>query len=261
MAKRFIDTNIFEDEWFMSLSKDGKLLWIYFITKCDHAGIIKLNQKLCKMQTDIKNLNTVIKELGNRIISISENLFFIPKFIEFQYPNFPNSKVRQQNSAIEILKKYGLYDENNLTVSKVLSNTYVTVNKELTNTYEHGNGNGNDNDNVNDNVNIKRYNNISINNKKDIYVNSDKLAKEKEVFNNFRKAYPGTKRGNDIEFENFIKKHKDWRDVLPILMERLNYQKEGRSIRKQKGLFVPEWKNLKTWINQRAWEELININE
>lgn len=130
MAKRFIDTGIFDDDWFMDLTKDAKLLWVYFITKCDHAGILKLNEKLCKVQTDIKDLSDVIKQLGNRLVTVSEHLYFIPKFIEFQYPGFPNSKVRQQISAVEILSKLKLYDKEKLTLTKQLDNSYehVTVN-------------------------------------------------------------------------------------------------------------------------------------
>ena len=134
MSKRFIDTGLFDDDWFMDLSKDAKLLWVYFITKCDHAGMLKLNIKLCKVQTDIKDLNEIIKQLGNRLVTVNEHLYFIPKYIEFQYPNFPNSKVRQQASAIDILVKHGLFDRENLTLIKGLGNTY-------------------DNDNVNDIVN------------------------------------------------------------------------------------------------------------
>ena len=139
MSKRFIDTKLFDDGWFMNLSKDGKLLWLYMITKCDHAGIIELNNKLVKFQTEIKSIQTVTKELSNRLITIKQNLFFIPKFIEFQYPNFPNSNVRQQQSAIAILEKYGLFLDGDLI-----------VNKQLTNSYD------NDNDNESDNVNDKK---------------------------------------------------------------------------------------------------------
>lgn len=124
MSKRFIDTGIFDDDWFMDLSKDAKLLWVYFITKCDHAGILKLNEKLCRVQTDIKDLTGTIKQLGNRLVTVSEHLYFIPKFIEFQYPGFPNSKVRQQISAVEILTKYNLFKDGKLTLSKELVKSY-----------------------------------------------------------------------------------------------------------------------------------------
>ena len=138
MAKRFIDTGIFDDPWFMDLSKDAKLFWMYCITKCNHAGIIEINAMLCKFQTGIDSIETVIKLLGDRLLRVNETTFFIPKFIYFQYPGFPKSAVRQQYSAIEILCKYGLYDKE--------LNSLLTLNKELPNSY------GNDNDNGNGNV-------------------------------------------------------------------------------------------------------------
>ena len=132
MAKRFIDTGLFDDPWFMDLSIEAKILWIYMITRCDHAGIIELNQKMVKLQTDINSLDTVIEQLGNRIVTLSERLYFIPKFITFQYPGFPDSKAKAQESAIKILQKYS-------------SNSAVrhTLSQQLPNCYGNGNDNGN----------------------------------------------------------------------------------------------------------------------
>lgn len=78
------------------------------------------------------------------------------------------------------------------------------------------------------------------------------------VFDNFRKLYPGTKRGNQTEFENFKKKHKDWNNVLPKLKDSLLIQISEREEKLKKKQFVPEWKNLQTWINQRCWEQETN---
>ena len=39
MAKRFIDTKIWDKAWFRKLSTKNKLVWIYLLGKCDHAGI------------------------------------------------------------------------------------------------------------------------------------------------------------------------------------------------------------------------------
>jgi hypothetical protein len=75
------------------------------------------------------------------------------------------------------------------------------------------------------------------------------------IFDEFRKKYPGTKKGNATEFENFKKKHKDWKEVLPTLSSVIDNQIRAKEIRRQNGAFVPEWKNLQTWINQRCWEE------
>jgi hypothetical protein len=79
---------------------------------------------------------------------------------------------------------------------------------------------------------------------------SDFILKEK--FENFRKLYLGTKGGLDKEFTNFKKKHKDWKEVVgkleTSLLAEINW-------RKNKVGFVPEWKNLQTWLNQRCWEQ------
>ena len=131
MAKRFIDTALFDDDWFMDLSKDAKLLWIYFITKCDHAGILHLNPKLCQLQTGIKDLGTVRQQLGNRIVTVREQLFFIPKFVEYQYPGFPDCKFQMAKSAIAILEKYDL-----------IKNSILTVPEQLGDCIGNSNGNG-----------------------------------------------------------------------------------------------------------------------
>jgi len=137
MAKRFIDTGLFDDTWFMELSKDAKIFWIYCFTKCDHAGIIELNERLFKFQTGLNSLQTVIEQLGNRLVRVNERYFFIPKFIDFQYPNFPNSNVKAQKSAIERLQKFNIDINNIYTVIKPLDKCYE---------YEYGNGYDNENE-------------------------------------------------------------------------------------------------------------------
>jgi hypothetical protein len=76
-----------------------------------------------------------------------------------------------------------------------------------------------------------------------------------EIFDLFRKKYIGTKRGNKTEFDEFVKKHKDWQQVLPTLFLVIDNQIKDYELKKKRGDFVPEWKNLKTWLNQRCWEQ------
>jgi hypothetical protein len=85
--------------------------------------------------------------------------------------------------------------------------------------------------------------------------NKEKDKKDCETFEAFRNIYPGTKKGFDIEFVNFWKKHKDWELVLPDLSAILKCQIEQRAALKFDGQFVPPWKHLSTWINNRCWEE------
>lgn len=139
MAKRFIDTGLFDDPWFMDLTKDGKILWIYVITRCNHAGIIEINRRMILFQTGIENIDDIILELGDRMVrifgkeneqlgnsmsTVSKQLYFIPKFIKYQYPEFPNSKSKAQESTIKILKKYGEELKGWVTLPEELPNPY-----------------------------------------------------------------------------------------------------------------------------------------
>lgn len=128
MSKRFIDTNLFDDPWFMELSPSAKLLWIYSLTKCNHAGIFELNSKLCVFQTGItKSLATVRQEIGNRWTTLVCGKIFIPSFISFQYPKGLHDNVLAQRSVIRELIKYGLWNEEAQTVRQEIGNSSPTV--------------------------------------------------------------------------------------------------------------------------------------
>ena len=81
------------------------------------------------------------------------------------------------------------------------------------------------------------------------------VSNEELVFDRFRKAYRGTKRGLETEFTNFKKKHKDWKQVLPNLLVMYERQCSLKDEARQRGCFVAQEKNLQTYINQRCWEE------
>ena len=75
----------------------------------------------------------------------------------------------------------------------------------------------------------------------------------REAFEAFRKAYPGTRRGADVEWENFSRKNfpEDVPLLMPALMREMAHKEECARV----GAFVPEWANLSTWINQRRWTQ------
>jgi len=80
-------------------------------------------------------------------------------------------------------------------------------------------------------------------------------------FENFRKEYPGIKTGYQTEFDNFKKKHKDYKEVLPLLLPALKKEESFKDLQRAKGGFVPEWKHLKTWLNQRCWEQEFTLEK
>ena len=73
------------------------------------------------------------------------------------------------------------------------------------------------------------------------------------IFDLFRTEYPGTKRGLKTELENFLKKNNP--ETVELLLPALNKEKQHHETLKETGQFVPQWKNLSTWINQRCWEQ------
>jgi len=80
----------------------------------------------------------------------------------------------------------------------------------------------------------------------------------KDKFEIFRKQYPSTKGGPDVEFKNFQKKCKI--EDIELFIPALNKEKIHKKKLKELKMFCPEWKNLSTWINQKCWlQELPNL--
>ena len=127
MAKRFTDSEKWNDPWFSDLSASDKLLFLYLLDSCDHAGLWKINMKLASFQLGFQySLETVIEQLGNRITVVNDDYLFIPKFINFQYPNGLNPNWNSTKSVISKLHKYNLL----ATVDEQLNNSMPTPQDE-----------------------------------------------------------------------------------------------------------------------------------
>lgn len=105
--------------------------------------------------------------------------------------------------------------------------------------------------NINNNISLQT--NITnkekkANKKKKVFTQSE------QQFEDFRLHYPGIKRGFQIEFDNFKKKHPNWQDILPLLIPAVDrliaYSERCRA----RGQFVAEYPHLQTWLNQSRWE-------
>lgn len=100
------------------------------------------------------------------------------------------------------------------------------------------------------------YNIDSIEYKKEINKESSSSDFEKQ-FDAFRKKYKkygGKARGLKTEFDELKKKHKDWKDIVPMLEYAIDEENKAREAANLRHEFFPQMKNLKTYINQRAWE-------
>ena len=82
-----------------------------------------------------------------------------------------------------------------------------------------------------------------------------------QLFEDFRKAYKGTKRGFKVEFGYFKKKHQqDWKEIVPQLMPALERMEAWRAQQQAAGMFVPQYAMLQTWLNQSRWTTEYEIN-
>ena len=110
MAKRFINTDIWDKGWFADLSPKMKIVWVYLFTKCDHAGVFEPNLKFMSFLVGVKvTMDEITEHLGEHIIPIENtDKWLIKDFIPFQYklPLNPNSKPHL--SVINILEKYNI---------------------------------------------------------------------------------------------------------------------------------------------------------
>jgi hypothetical protein len=148
MSKRFIDTGFLDQKWIRKLSPEKKIFLIYLMLKCDNAGIIELDLEdaefwIGKKITDLSFLPE------NYLIPLNGTCkYFMPKFIEWQYPNFPHSKVHQQVQAKDILIRNNIFNIDNECID--IPNIYLKVTQNLPNSQVHGNADGNADGNGNE---------------------------------------------------------------------------------------------------------------
>lgn len=104
-----------------------------------------------------------------------------------------------------------------------------------------------------------------INNTDLINKNNKKEKELKEKFANFVSLYKkagGRVRGVDTELNDFTKRHKDWKLVIPYLEIALKRETKARNQAMLEKKFFPEMKNLQTYLGkQRAWEMYVTIGE
>ena len=104
MAKRFIDTKMWDKAWFRKLTPQTKLIWIYLLTKCDHAGIWDADWEAAEFfigeRVSYRRLPKVITDKMEEIENGKQ--YFIPSFIEFQYGEL-REKVAPHKSVIKRL--------------------------------------------------------------------------------------------------------------------------------------------------------------
>lgn len=109
MAKRFTDTEKWNEDWFLDLPTNHKLFWIYICDNCNHAGIFKPNKRMFELLIGEKiNSDNFIKDLNSdkdRIIVLPNGRWYLTGFIKFQYGETLNPNNRVHNSILNLLQQ------------------------------------------------------------------------------------------------------------------------------------------------------------
>lgn len=122
MAKRLTDTEKWKDDWFLSLSNDYRMIWLYMLDNCSHAGILKKSFGLMNYCCNTKVTEQEFFEVFKDRVKDCGNYYFIAKFIIFQYNDLTSNKpvVVSVRKELERLNIEGM-------ITEPLSNDCLTI--------------------------------------------------------------------------------------------------------------------------------------
>jgi len=110
MAKRFHDTAIWDEDWFICLPAEYREFWFYVKDQCDHAGIWRPNiekfNRLFNANVSLKDALKVFNKDRERISVLKSGRWFVISFIPFQYGHVLNLKNRVHLSIYQSLKYF-----------------------------------------------------------------------------------------------------------------------------------------------------------
>lgn len=117
MAKRFTDTDKWKKPFIRGLQGAYKLLWLYICDDCDHAGIWQVDIDVARIRIgENVESDSAIRLFGDKIIVFDGgSKWFIPSFIDFQYPSGLNPQNNAHSGIIRLLEKYKLLENKPLT--------------------------------------------------------------------------------------------------------------------------------------------------
>jgi hypothetical protein len=110
MAKRFMGTGIWDEDWFLDMPCGYKLFWFYMLSTCDYAGFFKLNLRGFCALNEVKVTPTEALSYFNagkeRIRVISPTMWFIEDFFAFQYGASFNIDNHMHRGLLSLYNQY-----------------------------------------------------------------------------------------------------------------------------------------------------------
>ncbi len=118
MAKRLSDTDKWKKPFIRGLQGAYKLLWLYILDDCDHAGIWQVDFEVAviRIGEDV-NSEKALKEFGDKIQVLNGGTkWFVKDFIEFQYGEL------KDNNRLHVSVK-NLLEKNKVGATKPLASS------------------------------------------------------------------------------------------------------------------------------------------
>jgi len=219
MAKRFTDTEKWKDAWFVELSVNGKMLFIFLCDNCDIAGFYERSDKIMGFFIGMspEEINDATKEIS-KSVAYRDGIYFVKNFIIHQknYPLNPDNNCHK--GIILKLEKYSETFKENYK-------QYLGADKPLIRGIGKGKGKGKD---------------------KDIVYSDDFLL--------FWNVYP-RKEGKGYAFECWEKRKKPI-PAIGTVIESVERYKQSNKWKENNGKYIP---HPSTWLNKRCWEDEIVV--
>jgi len=122
MAKRFIDTRLYQKQWFRKLTANQKCLWHWALAQCDNAGVLEFDPDLASFQIGAEVSLEDLEQFGGKLELLENGKYWVTDFITFQYGAL-REDYNPHRPTIASLKKNGLF----LRVSEGLGNTCSSI--------------------------------------------------------------------------------------------------------------------------------------
>lgn len=105
MAKRFVDTTLYDKAWFRKLPPRIKCLWEYIRLKCDNAGVVDFDPELASFQIGEDVSWEDLSYLRDQVDTLGGTKIIILDFIQFQYGTLSEA-CKPHRPIIDLVKKH-----------------------------------------------------------------------------------------------------------------------------------------------------------
>lgn len=239
MAKRFYDTNLIYQEWYMDLSPKHKALYIHLLCSCDIAGVFEVNYRIMSaFVNDAITEEDVFGAFGNRVKPLMMNngtKGIIVDFVSFQCGGELNCRVKAHMSIIRRLNELQLTPEdlNEMANHKFIVNDLLT--QSMTSAIEE-----------------KR--------KEEKVKKGIENEQNELMFERFWAAYPrhDSKKIAKSKFMSIMNKAKNKELLIQEMLASISVSKQSEQWTKNGGQFIPM---PSTWLNQERWNDTGIVKE